>query len=740
ITVYKVDESAETLTQTSVAQSMIGEGNGGFVETSSHQNLRAFGTVDASAPKGKAGQWLLDPYDIIIGSTNSGISATTPFVATGSTDPAQVSAATINTALNAGTSVTVKTVSGGGTNATGTGAITVSSSINKTNGTAATLTLDSVSTIGGNGNITSSGAGNALSVSMTSALDNTYGGNITTQDGVVAIVSSGGSIKLSGGTINSGTGKISLTTTGSGDIVLGSDLTSSSSVALNSISGKITISANIDVSSATTLVGPGQVSLNASTGISRGSGGVITLPAFQTANSAALTFKTGGDVTITVATGAEGAVGDPGPAIAGESTSGKVTLRNVGPALSTLDLYGIKTTAGFELAGGLGTTILTGQIFDTGGSQSYIRSGEVSAGIIVPYSSSRLFPKVVSPGAVTFDGVVTLNAYDARYLQETGLTVISANGINFFQAINDGSISVGDDPATSTKDIAPTLHEQLLLINNGGVTAFQPEAFVGTARAITSDQATIQYLSLGPLLSFRQEGGSIDFGQPATFSVPNLTPTKGNLLRPTIYSLGSVTFDSANIRIFENTFITSQADVYFGGTVDANFVDTAGVFYVNTIGDGGQVIFNGAIGSIVPLGGLVVSTSGGDKCQIGINAGAVTFAGKNPVKSDANGQISLNSSGSIVLAGDILSTGGANTIGGDLTFEVADGVDGSGVAGAGGIDGGACSRAGGASDASEGGRRGGSGASAGIAGDAVECRASSGGVAGVESPWCGDAV
>ncbi|EKD0236094.1 filamentous hemagglutinin N-terminal domain-containing protein, partial [Escherichia coli] len=41
-------------------------GNGGQVETSSHGNLQAFGSVSASAKKGKAGNWLLDPLDITI--------------------------------------------------------------------------------------------------------------------------------------------------------------------------------------------------------------------------------------------------------------------------------------------------------------------------------------------------------------------------------------------------------------------------------------------------------------------------------------------------------------------------------------------------------------------------------------------------------------------------------------------------------------------------------------------------
>lgn len=48
-------------------------GNGGFVETSSKMSLDFRGTVDAGAPKGKGGTWLLDPDTItLIGGTGDG--------------------------------------------------------------------------------------------------------------------------------------------------------------------------------------------------------------------------------------------------------------------------------------------------------------------------------------------------------------------------------------------------------------------------------------------------------------------------------------------------------------------------------------------------------------------------------------------------------------------------------------------------------------------------------------------
>jgi filamentous hemagglutinin family protein len=67
-------------------------GKGGNVETSGKQVLQAQGSVDASAPKGQAGHWLLDPNDIVIrdnagANTNADASFTstndTAFVDTG---------------------------------------------------------------------------------------------------------------------------------------------------------------------------------------------------------------------------------------------------------------------------------------------------------------------------------------------------------------------------------------------------------------------------------------------------------------------------------------------------------------------------------------------------------------------------------------------------------------------------------------------------------------------------------
>ncbi|CAH2032636.1 two-partner secretion domain-containing protein [Trichlorobacter ammonificans] len=113
-------------------------GNGGFVETSGG-NLAVNKAPDLTAPFGSGGTWLLDPYDIIIGSidTTGTYTGSPNFVGNGGSSPSFIGASMIAGVLDGGTSVVVDTTGSGG----GTGTITVSSAINTANAAAATLTL-----------------------------------------------------------------------------------------------------------------------------------------------------------------------------------------------------------------------------------------------------------------------------------------------------------------------------------------------------------------------------------------------------------------------------------------------------------------------------------------------------------------------------------------------------------------------------------------------------------------------
>ncbi|EAY7317846.1 filamentous hemagglutinin N-terminal domain-containing protein, partial [Salmonella enterica] len=119
-------------------------GSGGQVETSSHRNLQASGTVDASARAGRGGEWLLDPTDVTIVGTgaDTGIGSATADgtgIFTPTATGAQILGTSIESQLNAGTNVTVRT--SGADTAGQTGNITVNANITKSAGADATLTL-----------------------------------------------------------------------------------------------------------------------------------------------------------------------------------------------------------------------------------------------------------------------------------------------------------------------------------------------------------------------------------------------------------------------------------------------------------------------------------------------------------------------------------------------------------------------------------------------------------------------
>ncbi|ECC3553958.1 filamentous hemagglutinin N-terminal domain-containing protein, partial [Salmonella enterica subsp. salamae] len=199
-------------------------GNGGQVETSSHGNLQAFGSVSASAKKGQAGNWLLDPEDITIvnGSSqnvnNSTVNGTDVFSPGASNS--QVSNTTINDRLNNGTSVTIQTSSTSGTPSTLSGNITVNADINKTSGADASLTLKADGNITVNNNITSSAgklnvnlsAANTSngSIKINNATISTNGGNLTAGSGNA---SNSASILINNATLNAAGGNLTLTGT-----------------------------------------------------------------------------------------------------------------------------------------------------------------------------------------------------------------------------------------------------------------------------------------------------------------------------------------------------------------------------------------------------------------------------------------------------------------------------------------------------------------------------------------------
>ncbi|MEO0457298.1 MAG: CHAT domain-containing protein [Cyanobacteria bacterium P01_A01_bin.114] len=123
---------------TATARGGAASGNGGHVETSGQHHLDITGgTVDASAPSGEAGLWLLDPTDIEIVDSASGTPTGGLFAPATTGTASQISPATIEAALDRGTSLEITTSNG----VDGGGDITLIDSINQTGGGNASLTL-----------------------------------------------------------------------------------------------------------------------------------------------------------------------------------------------------------------------------------------------------------------------------------------------------------------------------------------------------------------------------------------------------------------------------------------------------------------------------------------------------------------------------------------------------------------------------------------------------------------------
>jgi filamentous hemagglutinin family protein len=154
-------------------------GNGGSIETSAAYAHIGAASINASAPKGKAGTWLVDPFDLTIDDT---------------------AATTISNTLNGGTSVTETTTATSATGAgivdpNGVGDINVNSAISWTNASAS-LTLNAYRAINVNAPI--SGAGGVF----LTAGGNGGNGNINLASGATLAGGTGITLKAAGAFIN----------------------------------------------------------------------------------------------------------------------------------------------------------------------------------------------------------------------------------------------------------------------------------------------------------------------------------------------------------------------------------------------------------------------------------------------------------------------------------------------------------------------------------------------------------
>lgn len=238
-------------------------GNGGRVETSSHDNLQAFGAVDASSPSlgGKAGEWLLDPTDVTIVASDAKVHSdckvtniindkTDTFSPMGS--GAKILNTSITDQLNNGTTVIVKT-SGKAVTSEYSGNITVNASIVKTKGADATLTLNADNNIVLGDKVNLSSSRGKLNLNM-------QAGNTSSNSSIV--LGKFINISLNGGDFfagnANGTGSVNLLFTNNGKIH-GADVLMNISKGLNGYAYSILADNNLTIN--------GLVNLNTGWGV-----------------------------------------------------------------------------------------------------------------------------------------------------------------------------------------------------------------------------------------------------------------------------------------------------------------------------------------------------------------------------------------------------------------------------------------------------------------------------------------
>ncbi|MFD1554136.1 filamentous hemagglutinin N-terminal domain-containing protein [Paraburkholderia silviterrae] len=174
-------------------------GDGGLIETSGAALDVNGATIDASAARGKAGQWLLDPDNIVVcveclGSTGTTSGSSIVFgPVSGPANDTYVYQQQIQTSLNSGTSVTLATPDGN---------INVNSgvSIAKTTGGDATLTLSAGGSISLGSSVSIESSSGALGIVLDANAGNTTSGNVISLNGLsgspVTLFSNGGDITI----------------------------------------------------------------------------------------------------------------------------------------------------------------------------------------------------------------------------------------------------------------------------------------------------------------------------------------------------------------------------------------------------------------------------------------------------------------------------------------------------------------------------------------------------------------
>jgi len=658
-------------------------GNGGFVETSSRNNLQSLGLVDAGAPLGSGGTWLLDPYNLTI--SNNAATGITGFEA--SATGANLLASTITTALDGGTSVLVTTGGTGGE----AGNITVSGTadsggavdIHKTAGASATLTLQAAGSIFMNAGsqVRSSGGGGALNITLNARNDN---GNATAAGAIrlagATLISNGGNILMGGGVGAAGNAIGTATNT------RGVEITDAS--VINAGAGSVTIrgegaatagpnNIGIDIGSAsgaTTITADGGMSLTGTGGTASANSGNHGV-SIGAAGSVSLTTNGAGNITINGTGGGTGSAPSSSGVVFGSNatvtttSTGNISITGQGGGGSGINNSGVEfvngpvTVQSTSAAGSAGGITING----TGGGSGSNAHGvwfRANGGSNVNLTSARGDVSITGTGSTTGSGAGILIADQAS----ASSTLISSTGAGAITLTGTGS---GGQPGIATSSTGATSHAIGNSTMTGALTLRTDTVDLGgTLSILGTGNLSIEPLTASATIGLAGGSGTLNL---ATAELGKFQDGFGSITIGSATGSGAITFgDGAGAgtgHAFSDSLVlrnpsgggisitdvlstgTNNLTLSSGGAISQSAAITAGL--LTTVSAGGAVL-----NAANAVGSFNATNTGSGNIELTNTAAPLSVTG---ISQAGGGDVTINNTGAI-------SVGGATVTGGNLTL------------------------------------------------------------------------
>jgi filamentous hemagglutinin family protein len=618
-----------------LAKGGVNGGNGGWIETSSHDNLQAWGAIDVRAVLGTSGGWLLDPSNVTIAaSANASANFNTSNGTWSASQPnATINVAALNSQLSTGTSVTITTVSAN----SAAGNININANIAKTGGGDVNLTLFANGSINDNG-ATISSTSNKLNVTMRA------NSTVTLADGS-AFLLNGGTLNITGGlnasstqvgvnigqtTINATAATISGTTNSAGFAVnlfggLNASGTSLTIGGTNGSNASVNFGGNVTAGDLTV------------TGTAKGNGSGIVV-------SSALNAS--GNLTLNGTTNAS-SNSSAGVLLTGSAcSSGNVTIN--GTANNGI---GINTT---------GTVTASGGNVRINGTSSDGRGARLSGTIAAAGTATICGSSDTANGLAVPGGLILSAAGGATLIG----TANAANGVNIAAAINATGtplLTINGTSGTGSGDFNGVLINATGTVNAANLT------IIGRGQSTTDEVGGVlvngTLNSVGDMVinGSANNGIAVNIANAVNVSGGNLTINgtattgRGVRLSGSITASGTVNVAGSSnvangIALPGNLTLAAGGGATFTGTANAaNGINISG--NLNATGTP-QLTLNGTStqnGNLTFYGVNVVGN---------LNVAGLTIIGRGLSASEDTGGVILN--GSTVASGDVTINGSAN--------------------------------------------------------------------------------